>query len=300
VANGRVLREGPFDDLWIQPASGDAGGALGTALFTWHQLMGEPRAGTGRDQQQGSLLGPAHDDDAIAACLRAADARYTRHDDEESACDAIAALLAQGKVVGHVAGRAEFGPRALGNRSILGDPRSPRMQSLMNQKIKFRESFRPFAPAVLAERAHEYFDMRPGEQSPYMLLVAKVRPEQRLQVDDTSVRGLSRLQQPRSTVPAVTHVDDSARVQTVDRERNPRFHRIISRFADRTGCPVVINTSFNVRGEPIVNSPQDAFRCFMATDMDALAMGPFLLLKQDQPQATREARAAYLDEFALD
>jgi carbamoyltransferase len=300
VANGRVLREGPFEGLWIQPASGDAGGALGTALFTWHQLLGEPREHSGQDRQRGSLLGPAFGDVEIRKCLDAVGARYEHHETERAACEAVAELIADGKVVGHMAGRAEFGPRALGNRSILGDPRLPEMQSVMNLKIKFRESFRPFAPAVLAERAHEFFEIEPGQESPYMLLVAKVQPAQRLQPPEGGRRGLQRLGVPRSMVPAITHVDDSARVQTVDRQRNPRFHEIISHFAARTGCPLVINTSFNIRGEPIVNTPEEAYRCFMATGMDALVIENFVLRKEDQTAPTRFDRQQYLSGFVPD
>lgn len=302
VGNGRILREGPFESIWIQPAAGDAGGALGAALFTWHQLLGRPRrAGDGpaRDFQRASLLGPAYSSAEVRAFLDSVGARYRRESDEERLCARVAELVAEGKVVGHMAGRMEFGPRALGNRSILGDARSPEMQRTMNLKIKFRESFRPFAPIVLRERAAEWFDVRPEQESPYMLIVAPVRQEKRLPADGREVRGLEKLKVPRSIVPAITHVDWSARLQTVDRERHPRMHRILSRFHGLTGCPVMINTSFNVRGEPIVCTPADAWRCFMATDMDVLVLEDCVLLKEEQPEA-RVDRAAYLSQFALD
>jgi len=300
VANGKLLRQGPFEDLWIQPAAGDAGGALGTALFTWHQLLDKPRKVTGKDTQRGSLLGPQHDDAEIRAFLDGAGAKYHHYDTEEALCERVAELIASEKVVGHVAGRAEFGPRALGNRSIIGDARSRDMQSVMNLKIKFRESFRPFAPAVLAEHVHEYFDMKPGQESPYMLLVAPVRGERLREVEDAGLKGIDKLKQIRSEIPAVTHVDNSARVQTIDPVRHPRFYGIVKKFKERTGCPVVINTSFNVRGEPIVNSPEDAYRCFLATHMDVLVIERFVLLKEEQPADKVLDRAAYLAEFALD
>jgi carbamoyltransferase len=299
VANGRVLREGPFDKVWIQPAAGDAGGALGAALFAWHQLLDRPRDDRQKDTQKGSFLGPSYTAEKTRRALDSQGASYTRYESESELCDVIASLLAEQNVVGHMAGRMEFGPRALGNRSILGDPRSPEMQSTMNLKIKFRESFRPFAPAVLREHVHEYFEMNPDEDSPYMLLVAPVKAEKRLPVDEDA-NGLDKLRQQRSTVPAITHVDYSARVQTVDRERNPRFSGILEKFRDKTGCPVLINTSFNVRGEPIVNTPEDAYRCFMATDMDALVIDDFVLLKTEQPAAARVDRERHLHRFALD
>jgi carbamoyltransferase len=300
VANGRLRREGVFDDLWIQPASGDAGGALGSALFVWHQLLDRPRENRGMDAQRGSLLGPRYSDEEIRAFLDSVGAVYQRFDDEDALTDTIADLIASEKVIGHMAGRMEFGPRALGNRSIIGDARSPEMQSVMNLKIKFRESFRPFAPIVMREHVDEYFDMAPGEDSPYMLLVARVRKDKLRPVRDGDADGVERVKQVRSVVPAITHVDNSARVQTVDRERHPRMHRIVDRFREKTGCPVIINTSFNVRGEPIVNSPRDAYRCFMATDMDCLVVESFLLHKEDQPRAARVDRGAYLAEFGLD
>jgi len=301
VGNGRILRESPFDELWIQPAAGDAGGALGSALFVWHQLLDEAREVDGRnDLQFGSLLGPSYSSDDIATFLDGVGARYVRHDDEAELVETIAGLIANEKVVGHFQGRAEFGPRALGCRSIIGDARSVKMQSVMNLKIKFRESFRPFAPSVLRERVHDYFEMRENEDSPYMLLVAPVREDKRVAVVDSGATGLDKLKAARSVIPAVTHVDDSARVQTVDERRHGRYYRIIKQFEKQTGCPVVINTSFNVRGEPIVGSPQDAYRCFMATNMDALVLENCVLLKDEQPQPAAGDAAEYLSQFKLD
>lgn len=299
VANGRVLREGPFDEIWIQPAAGDAGGALGAALFAWYQLLEKPRDNGGRDVQQGSLLGPHYSDDEIGAFLDSRGAVYDHYPYEVELCGVVADLLAEQNVVGHMAGRMEFGPRALGSRSILGDARSPEMQSTMNLKIKFRESFRPFAPAILREHVDEYFEMRPNEDSPYMLLVAPVKEDKRLPIDENST-GLDKLHQKRSVVPAVTHVDHSARVQTVDRERHPRFAAILEAFKAKTGCPMLINTSFNVRGEPIVNTPADAYHCFMGTNMDVLVIDNFVLKKAAQPDAKTIDRDAYLSQFALD
>jgi carbamoyltransferase len=308
VANGRLLREGPYDAIWIQPAAGDAGGALGAALFVWHQLLGRPRYAGPSDAQQGSLLGPAYSPQAIHHFLDGAEAIYQHFDDEAELLEHTARLLAEAKVVGWFHGRMEFGPRALGARSILGDARSLRMQATMNLKIKYRESFRPFAPVVLKERAHEWFDLAPGQESPYMLLVAPVREEHRLPIPaaqrqvmaaDPDLR--NRVNVVRSTLPAATHVDYSARVQTVDEERNPRFYRLLKAFDDLTGCPVLINTSFNVRGEPIVCRPQDAYRCFMATDMDALVLEDFVIHKDDMGhEADAAARARYLSQFQLD
>ena len=304
VANGRLLAEGACDRIWIQPAAGDAGGALGAALFVWHQLLGNPRAADGvHDAQQGSLLGPGFTPQQVREFLDRAGAKYHSYESEESLLDAVAGAIAEGKVVGHLAGRMEFGPRALGSRSILGDARSPEMQSRMNLKIKFRESFRPFAPSVLAERAGEWFLLAPGQESPYMLLVAGVRPEKRLAADEAArgLVGIDRLLKAvRSTVPAITHVDYSARVQTVDAERHGRYHRLIKRFEEKTGCPVIINTSFNVRGEPIVCTPEDAWRCFMATNMDVLVLEDCVLYKEEQPAARQHEVDAYLAEFALD
>ena len=300
VANGRVLREGPFDQVWIQPAAGDAGGALGAALFTWHELLDNPRTAKAEDSQFGSLLGPSFTNDEIRTYLDSIEAVYHYHENEDELIDHVAELIASEQVVGHCSDRAEFGPRALGSRSILGDARSRKMQATMNLKIKFRESFRPFAPAVLREDVEDYFEMRPSENSPYMLLVAPVRESKRLAVEEDGAKGLDKLKQVRSCVPAITHVDYSARVQTIDMQHHPRFYKIIQRFKQKTGSPVVINTSFNVRGEPIVNSPEDAFRCFMHTNMDALVLENFVILKQDQPNAKEIDIEAYLQEFALD
>lgn len=300
VGNGRVLREGPFENLWIQPAAGDAGGALGAALFIWHQLLDRPRTVSPLDSQKGSLLGPAFTAPEIRSFLESVDARFEELADEEALCDRVADLLASEKVVGWMQGRMEFGPRALGSRSIIGDARSPKMQSIMNLKIKFRESFRPFAPSVLQEKVHEYFEMRPNEQSPYMLLVADVQPDKRHKTNGDVTTGLDKLKMIRSVVPAITHVDYSARVQTVDPDRHGRYYKLIKKFEERTGCPVIINTSFNVRGEPIVCSPEHAYRCFLATNMDVLVIENFVLLKEDQPQAKRFEVDEYLAQFQLD
>jgi carbamoyltransferase len=303
VGNGRILREGPFENLWIQPAAGDAGGALGTALFIWHQLLEKPRQPNGHDLQQGSFLGPAFSEKEIHAALQRQGARYTTCATDKELCDTVASLIADEKVVGWFQGRMEFGPRALGGRSILGDARSSKMQSVMNLKIKFRESFRPFAPIVLREHVDEYFEMRPGEDSPYMLLVAPVREELRkpITAEQQAAFGIDKLHYQRSTLPAITHVDYSARVQTVDRQRHPLLHKLMTRFWEKTGCPVMINTSFNVRSEPIVGSPEDAYRCFMMTDMDVLVLGHNVLLKEEQrAKVTAHARAQHLAQFALD
>jgi carbamoyltransferase len=299
VANGRILREGPFEEIWIQPAAGDAGGALGAALFVWHQLLGNPREVGARDSQQASLLGPAFDPDDVRAWLDSAGAVYHVIDDEDALIDRVAGLIESQKVVGFFQGRMEFGPRALGCRSILGDARSTDMQTTMNLKIKFRESFRPFAPSCLREHVSDYFEMRPEEDSPYMLLVAPVQADRRTS-GDGQLAGLQRVREKRSEVPAITHVDYSARVQTVDADRHGRYYRLLRRFRDRTGCPLVINTSFNVRGEPIVCSPEHAYRCFMATQMDVLVLENCLLLKDEQPEADREQAEQYIAQFELD
>ncbi len=300
VGNGRILREGPFENIWIQPAAGDAGGALGVALFIWYQLLGNQRVPCAQDSQHGSLLGPRFSNERVREFLDAQGATYRRFDDENRLCDYVVDLLASEKVVGWIQGRMEFGPRALGCRSILGDARSAEMQKVMNRKIKFRESFRPFAPVVLRDRVSEYFEARDGQESPYMLLVASVRRDKRLGEDDSAARGLEKLNRVRSVVPAVTHVDCSARVQTVDAGRHGRFHKLLEAFASRTGCPVLINTSFNVRGEPIVCTPEHAYRCFMATNMDALVMEDFVLLKEEQPSAEEHRIDEYLAQFDLD
>ncbi|HXF93350.1 MAG TPA: carbamoyltransferase [Nitrospiraceae bacterium] len=306
VANGRVLREGPFRNLWIQPAAGDAGGALGAALLVWHHLLGQERKVGQTDSQKGSLLGPSFTNEEIGLYLDSVGAVYEYVPDEEQLLTRVADLIAQENVVGWFHGRMEYGPRALGSRSILGDPRSPRMQQIMNVKIKFRESFRPFAPSVLKECAHEIFELEEGQESPYMLLVAPIREkwsrelteEDRRRMEDPDLR--IRVAVPRSTLPAITHVDYSARIQTVDAERHGRFYRLMRRFYDRTGCPVLINTSFNIRGEPIVCTPEDAFRCFMATNMDCLIVENFILLKASQPQGSLEDAETYKAQYALD
>ena len=300
VANGRILRETPFENLWIQPAAGDAGGALGAALFVWHQLLGNPRQATGRDSQRASLLGPAYADESIRDFLDARGAKYHAYADEAALITQVADLIDEGKVIGWFQGRMEFGPRALGSRSIIGDARSQEMQSIMNLKIKFRESFRPFAPCVLREDVAEYFKMRPQEDSPYMLLVALLREDKRVDSQPSSVKGLDKLKVRRSVVPAITHVDYSARVQTVDPERHPRLHKLMTAFKQKTGCPVIINTSFNIRGEPIVCSPQDAYRCFLATNMDVLVLENQILYKQEQPQAKQHEIDEYKARFQLD
>ncbi len=302
VGNGRILREGPYENIWIQPAAGDAGGALGAALFVWHQLLNNPRTpDPALDSQQGSLLGPSFTAETTRSILDRTGAKYHYIEDERRLIDTIADAIAGEKVVGHMAGRMEFGPRALGSRSIIGDARSSQMQSVMNLKIKFRESFRPFAPCVLREDVHEYFEMRPNEDSPYMLLVAPVRQDKRVPLNgEDSLFGIDKLKQLRSVVPAITHVDYSARVQTVDPVRHPRMHKILTRFKEKTGCPVIINTSFNVRSEPIVCSPEDAYRCFMACNMDVLVVDHFVMYKEEQPAAAKADVEKYLAQFQLD
>ena len=303
VGNGRILREGPFDQLWIQPAAGDAGGALGVALFIWHQLLEKSRDPQGKDSQKGSRLGPSFSDEQIAQTLWQHGAAYTSCDSDEELCETVADLIAEDKVIGWFQGRMEFGPRALGARSILGDARSQKMQSIMNLKIKFRESFRPFAPIVLQEHVDRYFEMRPYEDSPYMLLVAPVKEEIRTKLgeDYEGAFGIDKLHYSRSEIPAVTHIDYSARVQTVDERRNPLLHKLMTTFHEKTGCPVLINTSFNVRSEPIVCTPQDAYRCFMMTDMDVLVLGRHVLRKDQQDNQMTEAdREKHLAQFALD
>jgi len=302
VGNGRILREGPFENIWIQPAAGDAGGALGVALFIWYHLLGNPRSVGVSDSQRGSLLGPHYRDDDIRSYLDGIGARYDYFADDAALTDRVAELLADENVVGWFEGPMEFGPRALGARSILGDPRSREMQSVMNLKIKFRESFRPFAPSVLGEKASEYFGLDPQHESPYMLLVAPVNEAQRLPVNGSEAEcsGLDKLKIPRSVVPAITHVDYSARVQTVDSDRNVRYRKLLEAFDRKTGCPLLINTSFNVRGEPIVCTPEDAYRCFMSTNMDVLAIEGFVLRKSEQPNAEEIDVEAYLSQFQLD
>jgi carbamoyltransferase len=301
VANGKLLRDGPFDNLWIQPAAGDAGGAVGAALYGWHQVLGKPRHADGvHDSMRGAYLGPRFTSDEIAAWLDEHGYPYLREAGAARARE-VAARIARGDVVGVMQGRMEFGPRALGHRSIIGDPRSPAMQSTMNLKIKYRESFRPFAPAVLEDRASNVFEIEPGIPSPYMLLVAGVRDELRIVPDEEPVRDMDLrkwVNEVRSTLPAITHVDYSARLQTVTAETSPEFHSIIEAFDELTGCPVVINTSFNVRGEPIVCTPDDAYRCFMRTEMDTLVLEDCILTKSEQPAFADTAD--WQTEFALD
>ncbi|WP_186420647.1 carbamoyltransferase [Bosea sp. CS1GBMeth4] len=297
VANGKLLREGLFEGLWIQPAAGDAGGALGAALAGYHLFHGKPRAVPAKgDAMAGSYLGPEFSQAEIEAELVAAGAKFTVMDDE-ILIDATAQGLADGKAVGWMQGRMEFGPRALGGRSILGDPRSPAMQRTLNLKVKYRESFRPFAPSVLREDVADWFEL--DGDSPYMLLVADVREELRREMtpEEKALFGIDKLNVPRSTIPAVTHVDYSARIQTVHAETNPRYHRLISRFKALTGCPVVVNTSFNVRGEPIVCTAGDAFRCFMGSEIELLVVGNCLLRKEEQDPALK---LNYQDAFELD
>ena len=309
VANGRLLREGPFESIWLQPAAGDAGGALGAAWFVWHQLLEQPRQPDGKsDTQKGSLLGPQYSNDFIATFLAEMDAPHQRCDDEEELLQAVAGIMAEGKIVGWFHGRMEFGPRALGARSILGDARNPAMQAAMNLKIKFRESFRPFAPCVLQERVSDYFDMRAGQESPYMLIVAPILEKHRLPLSEADRKAMTeapdlrqRVNIVRSTLPAITHVDYSARIQTVDEKRHGRFYRLMKTFERLTGSPVIVNTSFNVRGEPIVCTPAEAYRCFLATDMDALVLENFILRKEQMKKSVTEAeREKYLAQFDLD
>jgi carbamoyltransferase len=300
VGNGRILKEGPFEKIWVQPAAGDAGGALGTALFIWFHLLGNPRTPAASDSQQGTMLGPRFTENEIRTILDKTGARYHFYDSEDNLCKFTAGLIDAQKVVGWFQGRMEFGPRALGGRSILGDARSPGMQSVMNLKIKFRESFRPFAPIVLRDRTGEYFDLNAGEESPYMLLVASLAERQRLDPPLRTLRGIEKLKAVRSSIPAVTHVDYSARIQTVDPDRHGRLFRLLEAFEAKTGCPVMINTSFNVRGEPIVCRPEEAYACFMATNMDALVLERFVLLKEEQPDSKEFSTEEYLSRFKPD
>jgi len=298
VGNGRLLREGPFKRLWIQPAAGDAGGALGVAQLIHHRYLKRARRIVpGRDAMKGAYLGPAYSPEEIERFLVARGVPYRRLD-RAALMQEVARQVADEKIIGWFNGRMEFGPRALGSRSIIGDPRSPRMQAQMNIKIKFREGFRPFAPSVLRERVNEYFEL--DCDSPYMLLVAPVKHERQIPMpaDAQQLWGIDQLNVVRSDIPAITHIDYSARIQTVDRETNPDYYDLISAFYDLTGCAVVVNTSFNVRGEPIVCTPEDAYRCFMRTHIDSLVLGPFLLEKADQP--AWEGGSEWEDEFQLD
>ena len=306
VANGRLLREGPFEKIWIQPAAGDAGGALGAALLVWHHVLDKPRKLETPDAQKGSLLGPQFANDDIQLFLDSMGAAYDFVPDEAELLDRVVTALDDGKVIGWFHGRMEFGPRALGARSIIGDARSPEMQQKMNLKIKYRESFRPFAPCVLHDYAHEVFDMQPGEESPYMLHVAPVRESWRTNLSEEDKNRMRdpdlrvRVSVPRSRLPAITHVDYSARIQTVDPVRHGRYYRLMHRFHQVTGCPVIVNTSFNIRGEPIVGSPEEAFHCFLATEMDILVLENCILSKEDQDLASLADADAYKAQYALD
>lgn len=298
VGNGRILRESPFQDIWIQPAAGDAGGALGAALFVWYQYLENSRITEGRkDFQQGSYLGPIFKNDYILNFLKRNNIPFTELSDEEIP-EKVADLIANEKVVGWFQGRMEFGPRALGARSILGDARSPRMQEVMNLKIKFRESFRPFAPSVIRERVSDFFEL--DHESPYMLLVAPVKKElcRKLSESEEKLFGLDKLHVVRSSIPAVTHIDYSARIQTVDEDDNPLFYKLLKKFGEKYGCPVIINTSFNVRGEPIVCTPEDAYLCFMRTNIDYLIMGNYLLEKMLQKPLEKDID--WLRKYELD
>lgn len=297
VSNGRLLREGPFKDVWIQPAAGDAGGALGAALSVWHEYLDNPRKTKAHDSMKGSYLGPKYSDEEIEEKLLELGAVWHRLNDHEL-MPRLASILADGQVAGWFQGRMEFGPRALGGRSILGDPRNTAMQSTMNLKIKFRESFRPFAPSVMAEHVAEWFEY--DRSSPYMLMVAPVQECKRLVMskEQEKLFGIEKLLIPRSEIPAVTHVDYSARIQTVHDETNPRYYALLQAFKAETGCPVLVNTSFNVRGEPIVGTPSDAYRCFMRTEMDCLVVENYLMLKSEQTPWEKDD--SWMDEFELD
>ncbi|HYE74893.1 MAG TPA: carbamoyltransferase, partial [Blastocatellia bacterium] len=297
VANGKLLKQGPFERIWIQPAAGDAGGALGAALAVWHQMLDKPRVPVPGDAMKGSLLGPEFSDEEIGQYLQSVGAVATKLSDIELV-ERLVDLMDAGAVIGWFRGRMEFGPRALGARSIIGDARNRNMQSVMNLKIKFRESFRPFAPCILRDHVNDYFGI--DAESPYMLIVSELAEKYRLPLDEThqNLWGIDKLNVARSTVPAITHVDYSARIQTVDRTRHGLFHTLMQRFYERTSCPVIVNTSFNVRGEPIVCTPEDAYRCFMFTQMDVLALGDYLLLKPEQPEM--RGAAEHLAQFALD
>ncbi|WP_298569858.1 carbamoyltransferase [uncultured Aliiroseovarius sp.] len=296
VANGKILRDGAFENLWVQPAAGDAGGAVGAAYAAWHQELEQPRPSRTTDQMQGSYLGPVHDTTSIQADLDRLGAKYEILTQDEM-IEQTAQAIANGKAIGWFQGRMEFGPRALGGRSILGDPRSESMQKTLNLKVKYRESFRPFAPSILREDVSDWFDL--SDDSPYMLIVADVVESKRKDMTEAeqALFGIEKLNVPRSGIPAVTHVDYSARVQTVHEDTNPLYHRLISRFKELTGCPIVVNTSFNVRGEPIVCTPEDAFRCFMGTELDVLSIGNLILRKPEQDPALQED---YTTKYELD
>jgi carbamoyltransferase len=297
VANGKLLRDNCFENIWVQPAAGDAGGALGAALIGYHHFQGQPRKLNGAmDAMKGSFLGPEFAQSEIELRLTETGAKFTVLTDDDT-IERTAGALADGKAVGWFQGRMEFGPRSLGGRSILGDPRDPAMQKTLNLRVKYRESFRPFAPSILGEDVSDWFELE--RESPYMLMVANVKPEHRRDMtdDEKALFGIDKLNVPRSTIPAITHVDYSARVQTVHKETNPRYHALISSFKAKTGCPVLVNTSFNVRGEPIVCTPEDAFRCFMGSGIEILVVGNCYLAKEEQDPALVED---YKDKFELD
>jgi carbamoyltransferase len=297
VGNGKILKEKIFDNIWIQPAAGDAGGALGVALCIWHQMLGNERVTHGKDSMKGSYLGPHYKESEVKTYLDSQEIPY-RQLDETKLSETVAADLKAGKVVGWFQGPMEFGPRALGGRSIIGDPRNPKMQSTMNLKIKYRESFRPFAPSVLAEKVSEWFEME--AESPYMLMVAGVREDKRIPISEEQNKlfGIDLLNVPRSQIPAITHVDYSARIQTVHKDTNERYYNLIREFEKETQCAVLINTSFNVRGEPIVCTPEQAYRCFMRTEMDTLVLENFVLDKKDQKPLENDD--GWKEEFELD
>ena len=299
VSNGKLLKNGPFKDIWIQPAAGDAGGAIGAALIAWHDYYQGARTIEKPDAMQGSYLGPKFDANEISKQLTASGAVFEELPDDQL-MPRLAELLANENVLGWCQGRMEFGPRALGGRSIIGDPRSAKMQSIMNLKIKYRESFRPFAPSVLADRVSDYFELKSGQRSPYMLMVAPIKESLRIAMtsEQQQLFGIDKLKIKRSELPAITHVDYSARVQTVHHETNPRYYNLLKAFEEKTGCGVLVNTSFNVRGEPIVCSPEDSYRCFMRTEMDYLVVDNFLMAKKDQP--VWEQDESWKDEFELD
>jgi carbamoyltransferase len=298
VSNGKILRDGHFENMWIQPAAGDAGAAVGAALFVWYKYLGNKRNADGKkDFQKGSYLGPEFLDEEIEKYLTQNSIPYKKLQPDEIP-EIIVNLINDEKVIGWFQGKMEFGPRALGSRTIIGDARSPKMQAKMNLKIKFRESFRPFAPSVLAEKTTDYFDLK--KESPYMLLVAEVKKERQKKMSEAEKKlfGIDKLNIPRSDIPAVTHIDYSARIQTVHRETNPLYHRMISKFEEKYSCAVIVNTSFNVRGEPIVCSPDDAYKCFMRTDMDYLIMGNYLLDKRNQQPLEKDED--WKTKFVLD
>lgn len=298
VANGRLLREGPFENIWIQPAAGDAGGALGAALIGWYKYHNKPRTSDDKkDKQKGSYLGPDFSDEEIKSFIKSFNLSAKRYDDDQL-IENVVNLINSEKVIGWFDGKMEFGPRALGSRTIIGDARSPKMQATMNIKIKFREGFRPFAPSVLFEKVSDFFEIK--KESPYMLLTADVKTERRITMTDEEQNkwGIEKLNVVRSDIPAITHVDYSARLQTVHKETNPRYHKLISKFEEKTGCAVIINTSFNVRGEPIVCTPKDAYKCFMRTDMDNLVLGNYLLSKEEQKPLENDSD--WKKEFVLD